>query len=103
MDALEFASKLSEEETHPAVDRWAEQFQEFVARQTLYLARQFDRIPESMRQAYWDALLGTLECVPRDVYLEVTPELFDRLMRGAPVAAATVIKERVSTSNGRAT
>lgn len=100
MDALVFAKKLTEGEVSPSLDRWAEHLQDFIAKQTLYLAREVDRLPESFRQDYWETLRVTLGTVPEGIRVEVTPELFERLKRLAPTAVADVIEQKVYTSNG---
>ncbi len=101
MDALVFAKKLTEGEVEPAVDRWAEQVQDFIAKQTIYFVRQIDRLPASFREDYWETLSMTLRSMPEDFNVEVTHELFERLRELAPTALVDVIDQKVYASNGR--
>ena len=96
MNALEFASELSQEDIDITLGRWTDRFQEFVAMQTLYLGRHIDRIPESLKSKYWDALEATLEIIPDDLEIRVTVELYDHLKASAPTRLSSVVEEKVS-------
>lgn len=99
MNALEFASELSQEDIDITLGRWTDQFQEFVAMQTLYLGRHIDRIPESLKAKYWDTLQATLEIMPDDLEIRVTVELYDHLKANAPSHLSSVVEKKVSLLN----
>ena len=99
MNTLEFANELSQEDIDVTLGRWTDRFQEFVAMQTLYLGRHIDRIPESLKSSYWDALQATLEIIPDDLEIRVTVELYEHLRANAPTHLSSVVEKKVSLLN----
>jgi hypothetical protein len=99
MDVMEFTRRLGQEDMDAGVDRWVDHFQDFVARQTLYLCRHLNRLPASLREDYWDILQSALVVLPEGSYIEVTPDLDRHLQAAAPQGLETLIKKRVHVIN----
>lgn len=95
MDVMEFACELRNAEKDATVGRWAEQFQDFIIRQTIYLGRHTNSLPASLQENYWDILESALEVMPEGSYIEVTPALDRHLSEAAPQALLALIKKRV--------
>lgn len=95
MDVMEFAQKLGEEEMDPTVGRWAEDFKDFVVRQTIYLGRYTNRLPAQLRESYWDILQSALDLMPEGSYIQVTFDLDDKINSAAPDGIKPLIKSRI--------
>ena len=95
MDVMEFAQKLGEDEKDPVVGQWAENFKDFVVRQTIYLGRHTNRLPAQLRESYWDILQSALDSMPKGSYIQVTFDLDDRINSAAPDGIKPLIKSHI--------
>jgi hypothetical protein len=84
MDALEFASKLSKGDGEPAVERWADRFQESVVVQTASLVNQLERMSEEMKRDYWVVLGAVLTNASGRRRFVVPSDIRESLMVRAP-------------------
>ena len=101
-DALQFAKELAESTEDPALDRWAIDLQEFIATQSVYLARRLEQLPEGLRDKYWDVVTTALQGVSDNFRIAVSADLRAMLTQSAPERALGPIQLKVCTLPGAA-
>ena len=94
MDALEFASRLSKSDGEPAVERWADRFQESVVIQTASLVKQLGRMTDDMKTNYWVVLDGVLTNASGRRCFVIPADLRTSLLTEAPDEMRAVISSR---------
>jgi len=97
MDPLTFAKNHSKPDSESRLDRWAENFLESTASETLRAARFICLSDAKMVGEYLDVLDNVLKALPEDSKLEVSRDLLDLLVSlpKDDKARKTLIESRV--------